>query len=164
MEDGHLIQQITSVWIQQHQRVSTVKLLVSVNNYKLLLLTVNTNNWYSLIYIPFDYLHVASPILCGLPQSPLNGSLGRHSLTSPLDTIVNFQCDDGLFPNDIMTATCRNLSGRGEWDPNPADLVCRIEPGDLLLQFVAHGFGMLLLTYSRMGLMSLEYITPLLFI
>ena len=62
-----------------------------------------------------------------------------------------------------MTATCTDMSGMGEWDPIPADLVCRTEPGDLLLQFLAHGFGMLLLAYSRLGLMSLEYITPLLF-
>ena len=89
----------------------------------------------------FTYIHhfplficpVASPILCGLPQSPLNGSLGSHSTTSPLGTIVTFQCDEGLLPNNTMTTTCRDVLETGEWEPNPADLVCRIEPGDLLL-------------------------------
>ena len=74
-------------------------------------------------------------ILCGFPPPPSNGSVNSGNQSPPYveGTIVTFQCDDGLFPNDTMTATCRNLSGTGEWEPNPADVVCRIEPGDFLL-------------------------------
>ena len=77
----------------------------------------------------------APPITCGPPQPPFDGSVdfGNQSPPYVQGTTVTFQCDNGLFPNDTMTATCRDMSGRGEWEPNPADLVCRIEPGDLLL-------------------------------
>ncbi len=35
-----------------------------------------------------------------------------------------FQCDDGLLPSHPRTATCVNVSGIGQWVPNPANLLC----------------------------------------
>ena len=73
----------------------------------------------------------APPIICGSPQPPSDGSVNFGNQSPPYvqGTTVTFQCDDGLFPNDTMTATCRDMSGMGEWDPNPVDLTCRERPG-----------------------------------
>ena len=73
----------------------------------------------------------APPTTCGLPPPPSNGSVGFGNQSPPYvqGTTIIFQCDDGLFPNDTMITTCRDMSGRGEWDPNPADLTCRKKPG-----------------------------------
>ena len=76
----------------------------------------------------------APPIICGSPQPPSHGSvnLGNQSPPYVQETTVTFQCDDGLFPNDTMTATCTDMSGTGEWNPNPANLICRVVPGRLI--------------------------------
>ncbi len=45
--------------------------------------------------------------------------------TAPLfSTQVAFQCDDGLFPEGIMTATCLVT---GTWDRNPGEIVSILE-------------------------------------
>ena len=78
----------------------------------------------------------APPIICGSPQPPVNGSVNFGNQSPPYyvqGTTVTFQCDDGLFPNDAMTATCTDMSGRGEWDTNPADLTCREKPGMFII-------------------------------
>ena len=73
---------------------------------------------------------MAEVIICGSPQPPSSGSVNFGNQSPYVQgTTVNFQCDDGLFPNGTMTTTCRNMSGRGEWDTNPADLTCREKPG-----------------------------------
>ena len=73
----------------------------------------------------------APPVTCGSPQPPSNGSVdfGNQTQLYVQGTAVTFQCDDGLFPNDKMITTCTDMLGRGEWDPNPADLICRKKPG-----------------------------------
>ena len=92
-------------------------------------------HWRSLKFIISCILITAPLVLCGLPQSPLNGSLGSHLPTSPLGTTVTFQCDDGLFPNDTGNTTCTDMSGMGEWVPDPAELVCRKRPGEMPIMF-----------------------------
>ena len=76
----------------------------------------------------------APPITCESPQPPSNGSVNFGNQSPPYvqGTTVTFQCEDGLFPNDAMTATCNEMSGMGEWEPNPAYLVCRGSPGRLI--------------------------------
>ena len=76
----------------------------------------------------------APPITCGPPSPPSNGSVDFGNQSPPYveGTIVTFQCDNGLFPNDTMAATCTDMSGTGEWEPNPADLICRGAPGRLI--------------------------------
>ena len=73
----------------------------------------------------------APPILCGPPLSPSNGSVNMGNQSPPYaeGTTVTFQCDDGLFPRGTVTATCTDMLGTGEWDPNPADLTCSEIPG-----------------------------------
>ena len=44
----------------------------------------------------------------------------------PLGSEVTYRCDDGLFPTSVMTSTCTDVGGRGEWVPDPAQLVCRV--------------------------------------
>ena len=76
----------------------------------------------------------APPIACGSPQLPSNGSVDFGNQSPPYveGTIVTFQCGNGLFPNETMNTTCRDISGMGEWNPNPADLICRGAPGRLI--------------------------------
>ena len=71
-------------------------------------------------------------VTCGTPQPPSNGSVkfGNQPLQYYAEgTTVTFQCDDGLFPNDVRSTTCTDMSGLGEWVPDPADLDCEITPG-----------------------------------
>ena len=42
--------------------------------------------------------------------------------------MVTYHCDDGLIPTGVMTSTCTDVGGRGEWVPDPAQSVCTL-PG-----------------------------------
>ncbi|XP_064403419.1 mucin-2-like [Halichondria panicea] len=53
---------------------------------------------------------------------PRNGTISGHSVPAIPGTRVAFQCDYGLFPEGIMTATCL---ATGEWDRNMGEIVCR---------------------------------------
>ncbi len=53
---------------------------------------------------------------------PQNGTISGHSVPAIPGTRVAFQCDDGLFPEGIMTVTCL---ATGEWDRNTGEIVCR---------------------------------------
>ena len=52
--------------------------------------------------------------------------------------MVTYHCDDGFLPTAVMTSTCTDVGGRGEWVPDPAQLMCRV-PGwsDRLLHLVS---------------------------
>ena len=56
---------------------------------------------------------------------PRNGTIIDHSVPAIPGTQVTFHCKDELFPEGIMTSTCLVT---GEWDKNPEEIVCRIEP------------------------------------
>ncbi len=64
--------------------------------------------------------------MCDTPSTPINGSFTILSAESDFTegTEIVLQCDDGLLPSHPRTATCVKVSGRGEWVPNPADLLC----------------------------------------
>ncbi len=64
--------------------------------------------------------------MCDTPSAPINGSLSILSAESGFTegSEIVLQCDDGLLPSHPRTATCVKVSGRGEWVPNPADLLC----------------------------------------
>ena len=36
--------------------------------------------------------------------------------------MITFQCNPGLSPEGVMTATCTNA---GVWSPDPADVICK---------------------------------------
>ena len=72
-----------------------------------------------------------SPDLCGVPQPPVNGSVGGQSPLLPVGSEITYRCDDGLFPTGVMTSTCTDVGGRREWVPDPAQLMCRV-PGILI--------------------------------
>ena len=78
-----------------------------------------------------NFFFSASSILCALALSPVNGSLGYHSIPSLLGTYITYHCDDGLFPTGVMTSTCTDVGGRGEWVPDPAQLMCEEQLGKL---------------------------------
>ena len=59
--------------------------------------------------------------------SPQNGTISSHSVPAIPGTRVTFQCDDRLFPEGIMSATCL---ATGEWDKNPEEIVCRNESSE----------------------------------
>ena len=56
-----------------------------------------------------------------------NGTISNHSVPAIPGTQVTFQCDDRLFAEGIMTATCLYT---GEWDKNPEEIVCRNESSE----------------------------------
>ncbi len=67
--------------------------------------------------------YTAPPTNCTAPLSPpQNGSISDHSVPAIPGIEVTFQCDGGLFPEGIMTATCLVT---GKWDRNPGKIVCR---------------------------------------
>ncbi len=71
----------------------------------------------------------APPMNCTAPLSPpQNGSISDHSVPAVPDTQVTFQCFYGLFPEEILTVTCLTT---GQWDRNPAEIVCRNESSEL---------------------------------
>ncbi len=54
---------------------------------------------------------------------PQNGTItSDHFLPAIPGAQVSFQCDNGLFPEGILTSTCLTT---GEWDRNPGEIVCR---------------------------------------
>ncbi len=66
---------------------------------------------------------------CATPLSPpQNGNISDHSIPTIPGTQVAFLCDDGLFPEGIMTAHCLDT---GKWDKNPGEIVCRNESSKL---------------------------------
>ena len=75
------------------------------------------------------FFYLTAPMNCraSLPP-PRNGTIGNHSVPAIPGTQVTFQCDDGLFPERTMTATCL---ATGEWDKNPGEIVCRNESSKL---------------------------------
>ena len=68
----------------------------------------------------------AGAIVCDTPSTPINESLrilsAESSFTEGSEIVL--QCDDGLLPSHPRTATCVQVLGRGEWVPNPADVLC----------------------------------------
>ena len=100
--------------------------------------------------LPYMYMTEAPPVTCGTPRPPSNGSvnLGNQSLPYA-GTTVTFQCNDGLFPNDARNTTCTDMSGMGEWVPDPADLDCRINPGKYCKIFYSYCGILLILCYGH---------------
>ena len=71
----------------------------------------------------------APPMNCTAPLSPpQNGNISDHSVPALPNTSVTFECSVGLFPEEIFSVTCL---GTGEWDRNPAEIVCRNESSEL---------------------------------
>ncbi len=69
----------------------------------------------------------AAPECPPLKASP-NGRLIDYEYTnrpSLIGTVVTYQCDSGLFPNDTKSTTCRE---NGIWSNNPSELMCRKAP------------------------------------
>ncbi len=58
---------------------------------------------------------------------PENGSGNFSSQPSPVDSTVFFQCNPGLFPDNVRIATCQD---NGEWDTDLSQLICRTRPGE----------------------------------
>ncbi|XP_064400519.1 uncharacterized protein LOC135346723 [Halichondria panicea] len=56
---------------------------------------------------------------------PQNGTItSDHFLPAIPGAQGSFQCDNGLFPEGILTSTCLTT---GEWDRNPGEIVCRAQ-------------------------------------
>ena len=64
--------------------------------------------------------------MCDTPSTPINGSLRIFFVESGFTegSEILLLCDDSLLPSYPRTATCVKVSGRGEWVPNSADLLC----------------------------------------
>ena len=75
------------------------------------------------------------PVICDAPQPPVNGSINGQPSYPLVGSKVTYHCDDGLFPTGVMTSTCTDVGGRGEWVTDPAQLMCRV-PGNFMLSSV----------------------------
>jgi len=62
-----------------------------------------------------------TPVDCGPPPTPRNGSLESYTNTRE-GSVVFYSCDPGLIPEMRMMSMC---TGSG-WSPNPCDLTCSI--------------------------------------
>ena len=73
----------------------------------------------------------APPVTCDPPGAPSNGTVNSTSQQSYTDgSTVTFQCDPGLLPLSVMSATCTIQGQTGVWDPDPGSIVCRTSPGE----------------------------------
>ena len=66
-------------------------------------------------------LFYSSPVDCGSPCNPRNGSVTSYTGTTN-DSVAFYSCDPGLVPEMGRRAVC---TGNG-WSPNPADLSCSV--------------------------------------
>ena len=57
---------------------------------------------------------------CGEPVAGVDVVIHNYSATFERSSIT-FTCEDGLLPNDTITATCTE---EGYWSPNPATYMC----------------------------------------
>ena len=75
--------------------------------------------------------HQIPPVNCETPEQPVNGSVSiEGQAPHPLGSEVTYHCDDGLFPTGVMTSTCTDVGElRGQWVPDPAQLICSAIPG-----------------------------------
>ena len=58
---------------------------------------------------------------CGVPNPPMNGTLGNYSHTE-VGATVQFWCNEGFHPPDIRDSVCSN---QGLWTPLPQEHNCR---------------------------------------
>ena len=76
-------------------------------------------------------MNFLSPVNCGVPRAPENGSIENfQSISTVGGAQIFFRCSPGYFPAGRMTATCVSpdgISAVGTWTPDPADLVCNGE-------------------------------------
>ncbi|XP_064403391.1 uncharacterized protein LOC135348919 isoform X2 [Halichondria panicea] len=109
------------------------------------------------------------PINCTAPLSPpRNGTISDHSVPAIPGTHVTFQCDDGLLPDGITTATCLTT---GEWNKIPGEIVCRNESsvavtrgnvaggvvgGIVIMLLIILGAIVMLVVFRRMGKKSVR--------
>ncbi len=75
------------------------------------------------------------PVTCAVPRAPSIGSVSTSGQSYTEGSEVTYQCNDGLFPMGVLSATCtRNTSDgqNGVWEPDPGAVVCRISPGSVI--------------------------------
>ena len=58
---------------------------------------------------------------CSRPPVSAEGVVIRNYTTTFEGSSITFTCEEGLFPNDTITATC---TGEGYWSPDPATYMC----------------------------------------
>jgi len=68
--------------------------------------------------------NISTPVDCGPPPAPLNGSLESYTSTTER-SVVSYSCDRGLVPEGSLMSSCT----RSGWDPNPALTNCSIRQG-----------------------------------
>ena len=64
-----------------------------------------------------------SPVNCGMPNRPVNGSIQTPQSTLG-GSVVEFGCAPGFIPAERMMATC---TLNGTWSPDPGTLMCNGE-------------------------------------
>ena len=70
---------------------------------------------------------------CDVPAAPSMGSVNTNGQSYTEGSQVTYQCNDGLFPMCVLTATCTRDGQNGVWEPDPSVVVCRTSPGNVIL-------------------------------
>ncbi len=78
--------------------------------------------------------------------SPQNGTISDHSVPAIPGRQVAFQCENGLFPEGIMTATCL---ATGEWDKNPGEIICRYESSKSKFELLKLQMSIIISLYTQ---------------
>ena len=66
---------------------------------------------------------------CGPPEAG-DGVVIHNYTTTFKGSSITFTCEDGIFPNVNITATC---TGEGHWSPDPATYMCKDAIGKISL-------------------------------
>ena len=74
----------------------------------------------------FPFLQHVIVLDCGTPNAS-SGVVFEQLNSTEFALLVIFRCQDGLKPDDIVTAVCRSS---GVWTPNPAHHVCVNQSGN----------------------------------
>ena len=83
---------------------------------------------------------------CSVPGEPVNGTiLDYDNIVTTEGSVITFQCNSGLSPEENMTATCTNA---GVWSTDPAGVKCMNITGKLIFG-VLHMYRVLILLNER---------------
>ncbi len=61
------------------------------------------------------------------------GSVNTSGQSYTEQSQVTYQCNEGLFPMGVLTATCARDGQNGIWKPDPSTVLCRTSPGSAVM-------------------------------
>ncbi|XP_064402839.1 uncharacterized protein LOC135348523 [Halichondria panicea] len=93
-------------------------------------------------------------VTCDVPAAPSMGSVNTNGQSYTEGSQVTYQCNDGLFPMCVLTATCTRDGQNGVWEPDPSVVVCRTSPVNCFLP--EEPSNRTIVNYERLNVTVLE--------